>query len=157
MADEPYEAGLQRLIKLMDYSLAQQQLTWDEVAQRAGKGGSVAQLRAVRTGRARLSVKTKLAIERGLGWQPGTVDGILANDHLVINMVRTRGSFSGAWRRAATEPAHLIPKWSDHIEPEPEFEPQDATEAELWGLKRIPWRERLALIEEHRRLMRGTG
>ncbi|HEV2779110.1 MAG TPA: hypothetical protein VGX25_06865 [Actinophytocola sp.] len=102
----------QRLTELMDYSLAQQQLTWEEVAERAGKGGSVAQLRAVRRGRATLSVKTKLAIERGLAWPPGTVDGILANDPRVIAAIQS-GALSPA--EDGSRPKPLSEEWWEYL------------------------------------------
>jgi transcriptional regulator with XRE-family HTH domain len=51
-------------------------ITWDEVAQRGGI--SVAWLRKIRKGQADITTDMKYAIQRGLAWPDGQVDGALA-------------------------------------------------------------------------------
>lgn len=64
------------LAEIMDHSRAQQQMTWDQVALRAGI--STAQLRRMKNGQQRaLTLDGILAVERGLNWPDGTVNAIL--------------------------------------------------------------------------------
>jgi hypothetical protein len=68
--------GRQRLTQHMEGRQAELRLTWADVAQRGDI--SVALLRRIRNGGARLTAKSKVAIEVGLDWPRGTVDAILA-------------------------------------------------------------------------------
>lgn len=65
-----------RLADLMDDRRIELDLTWEEVARRAGVAGLT--LRRVRSGESTLSRRTAAKIDRALEWQPGSVEGILA-------------------------------------------------------------------------------
>lgn len=69
------ETPRQRLARLMDERRAELQLTWSEVAERAGitREG----LRRTRTGTGHIRSLTKVGIERALSWAPGSIEDIL--------------------------------------------------------------------------------
>lgn len=78
----------QRLTDLMNYSLAKQGLTWEQVARQGGP--SVPQLRNIRNG-GTLTLRSKVRIERGLNWPDGSVDGVLRNDRAGVAAIRAIG------------------------------------------------------------------
>lgn len=69
------ETPRQRLARLMDERRLDLELTWNDVAERAGitREG----LRRTRTGTGRIRSLTKRGIERALRWERGSVDTIL--------------------------------------------------------------------------------
>jgi hypothetical protein len=71
----------QKLAELMNESRARQGLKWNQVAERGGI--SVAMLRRIRRrGDTPLTLDSKAAIERGLGWPEGSIDTILSGNEL---------------------------------------------------------------------------
>lgn len=66
-----------RLAGLMDDRRIELDLSWEEVARRAGMVGMT--LRRIRNGESALPRRTAAKIDRALKWQPGSVEGILAD------------------------------------------------------------------------------
>lgn len=72
------ETPRQRLARLMDERRADLDLTWNEVAERAGVTREG--LRRTRVGSGHIRSLTKRGIERALQWSAGSVDRVLAGE-----------------------------------------------------------------------------
>lgn len=80
-----------RLAARMNESRAQQQMSWEQAADRAGISTSL--LRAIRSNKLSLTLDSKIAVERGFSWQPGDVDRILSDPDYVpgVQVTTPRG------------------------------------------------------------------
>lgn len=65
-----------RLAQLMEDRQVELDLTWEEIARRAGM--TATNLRRIRHNESALPRRTARKIERALEWQPGSVEGVLA-------------------------------------------------------------------------------
>lgn len=73
---EARDEGRKRLAEAMNRRRAELRTTWDEVARRGGI--SVATLRRARNGSDELTLDTIVAIERGMEWEQGHVEALVA-------------------------------------------------------------------------------